>query len=366
VGISVDVRSFMKIVVVRNRCKDGIVNTLGQRCPETYGRRSVQRVLDALWANGHTVAYFEGDKHLIANLEEFMPSEPYSEQPGGMVLNMSYGIQGESRYCHVPGMLEMAGIPYTGSGPLGHALALDKVTAKSLMRDAGVPTPKFRVMSSCDSRIDDLKFPLIVKPRHESTSYGLRCVRNREELEEAAQAIFTEYQQEALVEEYIEGREVCIGLIGNDNVEFLPPVELDFDGRQLHTLTWEDKYHKSTDEPVKICPAPISENLARRLCELSLTTFRVCQCKDYARVDVRIDQSGEPYVLEINSMASLGTGGSFVLAARTAGYTFESLISKMLDITHERYFGEPLPLSTCSADWNIEDLLQEELAASVP
>jgi D-alanine-D-alanine ligase len=356
----------MKVAVVRNRNKEGIVNTLGQRCPETYGRRSVQRVLDALWANGHSVAYFEGDKHLIANLEEFMPPDPYTEQPSGMVLNMSYGIQGESRYCHVPGMLEMAGIPYTGSGPLGHALALDKVTAKCLMRDAGVPTPMFRVMSSCDSRVDDLSFPLIVKPRHESTSYGLRCARSRQELEEAAQAIFIEYQQEALVEEYIDGREVCIGLLGNDKIEFLPPVELDFDGRQLHTLTWEDKYHKSPDEPVKICPAQISEKLEQRLCELSLTTFRICQCKDYARIDIRIDPSGEPFVLEINSMASLGTGGAFVLAARTAGYTFESIVSKMLDITHERYFGESLPPSTCSADWNIEEMLHEELAVTVP
>jgi D-alanine-D-alanine ligase len=356
----------MKAAVVRNRNKEGIVNTLGQPCPETYGRRSVQRVIDALWANGHTVAYFEGDKQLIANLEEFIPPDPYTDQPGGIVFNMSYGIQGESRYSHVPGMLEMAGIPYTGSGPLGHALALDKVIAKSLMRDAGVPTPKFRVMSRCDSRTDDLSFPLIVKPRHESTSYGLRCVRNRKELEEAAQAIFIEYQQEALVEEYIDGREVCIGLLGNDNVEFLPPVELDFDGRQLHTVTWEDKYHKSVDEPTKICPAPISESLASRLCELSLTTFRICQCRDYARVDIRIDPSGEPFVLEINSMASLGAGGTFVLAARSAGYTFESLTSRLLDITHERYFGVPLPPAICSADWNIEDTLHEESAAPVP
>lgn len=355
----------MKVAVVRNRSKEGIVNKLGQSCPETYGKRSVQRIIDALWANGHTVAYFEGDKHLIANLEKFMPPDPCAERPGGMVLNMSYGIQGQSRYSHVPGMLEMAGIPYTGSGPLGQALALDKVSAKSLMRDAGVPTPKFRVMSRCDGPVDDLKYPLIVKPRHESTSYGLCCVRTRKELEGAAQAIFTEYQQEALVEEYIDGREVCIGLLGNDRIEFLPPVELDFDGRQLHTLTWEDKYHKSADEPTKICPAPISENLARRLCELSLTTFRICHCRDYGRVDIRISPSGEPYVLEINSMASLGVGGTFVMAAKAAGYTFESLISRLLDITYERYFGEPLPQSTYCADWNIEDMLHEEFATPV-
>jgi D-alanine-D-alanine ligase len=353
----------MKVAVVRNRNKEGIVAGLGQRCPETYGRRSVQRVMDALCANGHTVACLEGDKQLIARLEEFMPPDPGAEQPGGMVFNMSYGIQGESRYTHVPGMLEMAGIPYTGSSPLGHALSLDKVTAKSLMRDAGVPTPAFRVISRPDERADGLDFPLIVKPRHESTSYGLRCVRNQTELEDAVLAVLTEYQQEALVEEYVAGREICIGLLGNNNIEFLPPVELDFDGRQLHTLTWEDKYHKSVDEPTKICPAELSEDLANRLRELSLTTFRVCNCKDYARVDIRINPSGNPFVLEVNSMASLGAGGGFVLAARKSGYCFESLISRIVNITHERYFGMPASSEDCAADWKIEDWLQTESTA---
>jgi len=354
----------MKIAVVRNRNKDGIVNGFGHFCPETYGRRSVQRVIDALRANGHTVACIEGDKELIARLEEFMPPDPETGQASGMVFNMSYGIQGESRYTHVPGMLEMAGIPYTGSSPLGHALSLDKVIAKGLMRDAGVPTPSFCVMSRPDDDIDGLQFPLIVKPRRESTSYGLRWVRNQKELEGAVLAILTQYQQEALVEEYVDGREVCIGLLGNDTIEFLPPVELDFDGRELHTLTWEDKYHKSFDEPTKICPAALSEDLTTRLRELSLATFRACHCKDYARVDIRIDQSGNPFVLEINSMASLGTGGAFVLAAKNAGYSFESLVCRIVDITHRRYFGIPAMLDTCAEDEKTEDWSQIELTAA--
>jgi D-alanine-D-alanine ligase len=331
----------MRIGVVRNRDKDGIVNSLGRRCPETYGRQSVQNVVNALSSNGHTVACFEGDKRLIAELEEFMPPDTESRVPGGMVFNMSYGIQGESRYTHVPGMLEMAGFPYTGSSPLGHALSLDKVTAKSLMRDACVPTPNWRLMSSPDEPLDGLNFPLIVKPRNESTSCGLRCVRNDKELAEAVLAVVTDFQQEALVEEYIAGREVCIGLLGNEDIEVLPPVELDFIGRQLHTLTRADKFHKSPDEPKKICPAPLDDELLDELREISLATFGACHCKDYARVDIRINPSGNPFVLEINSMASLGAGGAFVLAAKKAGYSFESLISRIVEITHERYFGAP-------------------------
>ncbi|MFH1718228.1 MAG: ATP-grasp domain-containing protein [Planctomycetota bacterium] len=354
----------MRIAVVRNRNKDGIVNSLGQPSPEIYGKRSVQRVVDALRAGGHTVACFEGDKRLIANLEEFMPPAPGLVPASGMVFNMSYGIQGESRYTHVPAMLEMAGIPYTGSSPLGHALSLDKLIAKGLMRDVGVPTPRFCVMKRPDERVDGLRFPLIVKPRRESTSYGLRCVHNQKQLEDAVLAVLTQYQQEALVEEYIDGREVCIGLLGNDSIEFLPPVELDFDGRELHTLTWEDKYHKSHDEPTKICPARLSEELATRLCELSLATFRACHCKDYARVDIRIDPHGNPFVLEINSMASLGAGGAFVLAATKAAYSLESLISRIVDITHHRYFGVPARPDTCAVESKTENWAQIEFTAA--
>jgi len=336
----------MKVAVIRNRDNNGIVSRFGQPCPEVYGKATVQKVIDAVRASGHTVAFFEGDKRLIANLEQFMPPDPQTGQPGGMVFNMSYGIQGDCRYSHVPAMLEMAGIPYTGSSPLGHALGLDKVVTKILMRDAGVPTPNYCVMSRPGRQVDGLRLPLIVKPRHESTSYGLHFVRDHDELEKAVLDVVTQYEQDALVEEYIDGREACVGLLGNDPVELLPVVELDFEGRDLQTLTWADKYHKTTDEPTKICPAAMSREMVERLYELSLATFRACRCKDYARVDIRVDASGNPFVLEINSMASLGAGGSFVLAAEKAGYSFQSLIRRILDIAHQRYFGTPAPSDT--------------------
>lgn len=333
----------MKVAVVRNRENNGIVGRFGQPCPEVYGKGTVQKVIDAARAGGHTVAVFEGDKRLIANLESFMPPDSRTGEPGGLVLNMAYGIQGDSRYAHVPGMLEMAGIPYTGSSPVGHALSLDKMVTKILMRQAGVPTPNCLVMSRPGEQADNLRFPLVVKPRHESTSYGLHFVREPHELDQAVHDVVAKYQQEALVEEYIAGREICVGLIGNDPVESLPAVELDFENRQFQVLTWRDKYHKSSDEPRKICPAGVGRQMRDRLNELSLATFRACQCKDYARVDIRIDASGNPFVLEINSMASLGRGGAFVLAATNAGYSFESLILRIIDVAHIRYFGTPAP-----------------------
>jgi D-alanine-D-alanine ligase len=332
----------MKVAVVWNSTRNGVLNRFGQPCQEVYARRHVQMVLDALQAAGHDTACFEGGRSLIADLGGFMPPHPGVGVPGGIVFNMAYGIQGACRYTHVPAMLEMAGVPYTGSGPLGHALALDKVITKILLQGAGVPTPAFRVLGHAEDP-GTLRFPLVVKPRHESTSFGLQLVHTPEALAEAVAAVVGQFGQEALVEEYVDGREITIGLLGNAQPEFLPPVEIDFSGRGLRLLTWDDKYHRRTDEPGKICPAPLDARSHARLCELALATFRCCHCKDYARVDFRLDSSGRPFVLEINSMASLGDGGSFVRAATQAGYTFASLVTRILDITHERYFGVPAP-----------------------
>jgi D-alanine-D-alanine ligase len=329
---------------VRNRNSAAVINRFGQPCPEVYGEKTIVAVAEALRANGHEAAILEADMSLLPALEAFIPSGRGTE-PQGMVFNMAYGIQGECRYTHVPAMLEMAGVPYTGSSPLGHSLALDKVITKKLMMDAGIPTPKYRVMRTPADSLSDLRFPLVVKPTHESTSFGLRLAADSQELSAAVAHIVHQYQQEALVEEYIDGREVCAALLGNDdkNMEFLPLVEQDFGNRPRRIVTWEDKFHKVEDETRKLCPAPVDEHLAQYLRQISLAVFKVCKCRDYARVDIRIDSAGLPYVLEINSMASLGNTGSYMLAAQTAGYSFATLANKIVDVAHERYFGGPAP-----------------------
>lgn len=328
----------MKVAVVQNRDMSGVINQFGQLCPEKYGERVIAAVVGALQRAGHDVLLCEGDKTLLRVLEQFMPPDKQG-QPTGMVFNMAYGLQGNCRYTHVPAMLEMAGVPYTGSSPLGHALALDKVITKDLLRQAGIPTPNYCIMKNGTDRADGVRFPVIVKPRHESTSFGLQFVIDRAGLANAVDVIVHQYQQDALVEEYIDGREVCVALLGNgDEVEVLPLVEQDFGDRPVRLMTWEDKAHKGTVEPRKICPANVSGPLADRLREISLATFRACHCLDYARVDLRIDGDDNPYVLEINSMASLGPTGSYVLAAQMAGYRMDGLINRILKVTHSRYF----------------------------
>jgi D-alanine-D-alanine ligase len=332
----------MRVAVVWNSSNSKVINRFGQPCPERYGLKAVTNVVTALREAGHDAALCEADKDLLATLEDFMPPDPQG-RPTGLVFNMAYGIQGVCRYTHVPAMLEMAGVPYTGSGPLGHALALDKVITKQLIRDAGVPTPNFRVMRTGNEDAEGLRFPVVVKPRHESTSFGLQLIHEPARLRQAVQAIVARYEQDALVEEYIDGREICVALLGNDELMALPLVEQDFGERETRLVTWEDKTHKGAAvEPQKICPAPVGAALAATLRELSAATFHACHCRDYGRVDIRIDRSGQPYVLEINSMAALGLGASYVFAAKAAGLDFAALVNRILDVAHRRYFGTGL------------------------
>ncbi|CDX14595.1 conserved hypothetical protein [Mesorhizobium sp. ORS 3324] len=321
----------MRVAVVWNHDRTGVINRFGQSRPENDHCEKVETVEAALQEGGHETLLCEGDKGLLNTLELFMPPDPRA-RPSGIVFNMAYGIQGECRLIHVPAMLEMAGIPYTGSGPLGHGLSLDKVITKRLLRDCGVPTPNFRVMGRGTESAGDLRFPVIVKPRHEYYSVGVQLVQQPTQLRHAVEKIITDYAQDALVEEYIEGREITIPLLGNEQPEVLPLVERDFGSRETHFATWQET-------PNRICPAQIGSKVAKILREVSIATFRACQCRDYARVDVRIDRSGQPFVLEINSLPALGIDSSCALAATAAGYDFSSLVNRILDIAHTRYFG---------------------------
>jgi D-alanine-D-alanine ligase len=155
--------------------------------------------------------------------------------------------------------------------------------------------------------------------------------------------IVDQFNQDALVEEYVDGREIAVGLLGNDPIEILPIVELDFGDRPLKIMTRADKFHKAEDEPEKICPASLEPVLVERLKEIAVNVYRLCKCRDYARVDLRLDKDGNPFVLEINSMTTLGMGGGYVMSAQKAGYGFDDLICRIADAAHQRYFGTPAP-----------------------
>jgi D-alanine-D-alanine ligase len=324
----------MKVAIIYNKDLSGVINVFGMQNKEVYNPETVKKVADSLESGGHNVEVMDGNMKVIEQLQQFMPKVIEGEQMG-MVFNMAYGIQGESRYTHIPSMLEMLGIPYVGSSPSGHALALDKVITKIILQKNGIPTPDFWVFNSGDEDLSAVIFPVIVKPKMESVSFGLRVVHNQAELIEAVDYIVGEFEQQALVEQFIRGREFAVGLIGNNPVEILPVLEIDLD-KDPDAIQTED--HKRSKHMKKICPAELPNKVAEVIREQCVAAFKALQLRDFSRVDLRMDEQGKIYILEINSMASLGTTGSYVHAAAVAGYDYKALVNKMLDVAAVRYF----------------------------
>ena len=331
----------MKVAVLYNKREinpTDVINVFGMPTKETYNPKTVEKVATALEKGGHNVRVIEGNMYVAEQLRDFMPKVISGERPG-MVFNMAYGIQGQSRYTHIPALLEMLGIPYVGSGPSSHAIALDKVLTKVIFMRHSLPTPRFWVFSSPNESHEDIIYPVIVKPKMEAVSFGLRIVDNRQDLVEAVAYIIQEFQQHALVEQFIAGREFAVGVLGNPATgqEILPIVEIDLQGDPNAIQSETDKKKKPRG---KFCPASLPEAKTKEIANLTREAFNALGLYDFARVDYRMDQEGNLFLLEINSMASLGLTGSYVHAAGVAGYDYDALVNRMLDHAALRYFGE--------------------------
>jgi D-alanine-D-alanine ligase len=330
----------MKVAVIYNKLEvqdSDVINIFGRLTKERYDPKIVENVASALERRGHNVRVIEGNMRVIDELQNFMPRVVSGERPG-MVFNMAYGIQGQSRYTHVPALLEMLGIPYVGSNPAGHAVALDKVLSKMVFLQHNLPTPAFWILSDPEVEVEKIRFPAIVKPKMEAVSFGLRVVNNKNELLDAVREVTEEFQQQALVEEFIPGREFAVGLLGNGPaLETLPIVEIDFGGDPGGYQSLDDKLHHPKG---KICPASVTAQVAENLRTLARKAFESLGLLDFARVDFRMDIRNKLHILEINSMASLNLAGSFVHAAQELGLDFSELVNRILEVAAVRYFGE--------------------------
>lgn len=259
-----------------------------------------------------------------------------------IVFNISEGISGRNRESQVPMLLEMAGIPFVGADALTLALTLDKVMAKKIFIAEGIATPRFFEVKSCEElqSTDHCKFPLIVKPRFEGSSKGLSedsRVENLEGLKKQVEYVTKAYKQPALIEEFISGQEFTVAIVGNDNPEVLPIVQIKIDGK----LKLNDKFYTfariTSDRLEYICPARIPQELKDKISDLAVRTYRAVECRDFGRVDFRVDNEGRPYVLEINPLPSLSTEDVFKLVAEHTGISYEQMIGKILKNALLRY-----------------------------
>jgi D-alanine-D-alanine ligase len=258
-----------------------------------------------------------------------------------MVFNISEGLIGRNRESQVPILLEMARIPFVGADALTLGLTLDKVMAKKIFIAEGIPTPKFFEVKSTSEliNVDHCRFPMIVKPRFEGSSKGLSessRVQNKDELKKQVEHIVASYKQPVLVEEFISGSEFTVAIVGNDPPEAMPVVQIKIDGR----LKLNDKFYTfariTSDRLEYICPAKIPQALAKKLQDLAVKTYKAVECRDFGRVDFRVDKSGKPYVLEINPLPSLSTEDVFKMVAEEVGITYEQIIGRIIDSALKR------------------------------
>lgn len=255
-----------------------------------------------------------------------------------LAFNICEGLKSRNREAQIPALLEMIGLPYTGSDVLTLAVSLDKPTTKKLLLHDGVATPRFQVFHGPTEPLDSsLRFPLFVKPAHEGSSMGISAnskVTDEVELRRQVDFICRTYKQPALVEEFISGREFTIGVIGNGaELRTLPVMEIDFskvpaEANNIYTYQFKKEW---TARENFLCPAPVDEETAEKMRHEAVRAFTSLGCRDYARVDFRLGEDGTPYVIEVNPLPGLAPGYSdFPVSAEAAGLSFSQLITEIL------------------------------------
>jgi D-alanine-D-alanine ligase len=316
---------------------------------------TVNALVDALRSGGHICEFLEGDISLLDTVRRFKPD---------ICFNICEGHFGDAREAQVPAILEMLQIPYTGSKVLTLALALDKPMTKRVLAYHDLPTPAFQSFERVNEPLaEDMTFPMFVKPSREGTGMGVSSksiVHNDEELREQVAYIISRYKQTALVEHYIEGREVTVGLVGNligpvarrvpidegapriqAGVRFLPPMEVDLQPFEESDVVYSNRLKVALANQLNyLCPAPLNEELVDELNWYTAAVFRVTGGLDVSRVDFRLDihDDMKPYILEINPLPGLSPGISdLVIEAEADGIDHTQLVNMILETALFRY-----------------------------
>ncbi len=317
--------------------------------------KTITAILDALRAGGHTCEFLEGDITIVDTVRQFKPD---------ICFNICESHFGDGREAQVPAILEKLRIPYTGSKVLCLALALDKPMTKRVLAYHDLPTPNFQTFERINEPLDPkLTFPLFVKPSREGTGMGVTAqsiVKNEAELRQQVGMILDRYQEAALVETFIEGREVTVGMVGNlvgpvarrlphnenlpriqSGLRFFPPMEVDLSPYLETDAVYANRLKVAlADQLNYICPAPLDEDMVDELNWLAAAVFRVTGALDVARVDFRLSarENWKPYILEINPLPGLSPKISdIVIEAEADGVDHVALVNLILETALRRY-----------------------------
>lgn len=331
-----------RVLVVHNRDFEH-----SQQDPENGSRADIggtaNDVVSALARAGLVVESLGIDGDLMGAMSAIGAFAP------DVVFNLCESLSGDARFEPLlPMLLERAGIAYTGSPPLTLGLALHKHKAKSVLRAAGVPTPEAICLPTPDVASVTLPFPLIVKPSREDASVGITSrsvVHDRVELGRQVAAVIARYHQPALVERYIEGREIYVSMLGrrNGGVDLLPLHEIDFSempAGQPRIVSYAAKWEETSPEyrgTKPILCAPLADEVASRIASVARAAFAAMELRDYGRLDIRLAKDGTPYAIDVNPNCDLSeASGGFARAGRAAGLGYDELVRRIVDLAFGR------------------------------
>jgi D-alanine-D-alanine ligase len=350
--VSVKVRAKPRIVVVFNRDFEG-----AEADPENKAREDIRdiaenivRILDGA---GYDSSALGVTSDVAGALGEIKARRPDA------VFNLCESIHGDNRFeSLLPSLFDLQGVAYTGSGSFPLSLALRKDKVKEVLRSRGIPAPQGLLVKSEDTSGIDLRFPLMVKPSREDASVGISSasvVHDRPALVERVKHVLRHYQQPAVVEEYIEGREIYVSLLGRpgEGPQVFPFFEIDFSDMppdRPKIVSFEGKWVEDSVEyrgtrPVR-CEG-LTPALRQRIADTALAAFEAIELRDYARMDVRLAADGTPYIIDVNPNCDLSDlAGGFSKAARAGGLSYKDVILRIVSLAlSRRPHADTIPLA---------------------
>lgn len=300
--------------------------------------RNMAARLRAKGVDAYTLNIKDDIDILLKNIKKHKPE---------VVFNFVEIFNDDSRLeMNMVGLLELLGIPYTGAPPMALANCQSKVLAKRLLNAVGIKTPQFMVIREARKQYrHKLNFPLIIKPAFEDASVGIEndsIVKNNKELKERVNYILEYFAQPALVEEFIEGRELNVAVMGDREPVALPISEIDFTempGHLHNIVSYQAKWdpnHESYHKTIPICPAELPKRIEKKAKEIALKAFKTMSCRDYARVDMRLSSDNKLYVLEVNPNPDLTEGAGFMRSAEAAGFGYTTALKKIINFAWMR------------------------------
>jgi D-alanine-D-alanine ligase len=308
--------------------------------PEVLGM-----IRSAIEESGHEVIELNADKEAFNKLKDLKGKID-------LVFTTAEGVHGDARESQISIYCEVLQIPYTHSSPTTHAIGLDKLFTKLVLKAVGIKVPKSVIIQSLEDPIGRLKYPVLIKPNSEGSSVGImndNVVFDRKTLLKRLKEIQNGgFKGKLLIEEFIEGREFTVSVIGNDPPRILPIIEQKFDflPKGYHKiasyeLKWlfEDKLERLED--AYVCPAKIDEDLEKKIRETTLLAYKTLRILDCARIDFRLDNKSELYLLEVNTIPGLNFSEKeisyFPLSSRIAGMKPKDVVGEIIDSARKRY-----------------------------